>query len=172
MPSFAAKQVLKRVPTIAQHSLSVVPFALKAKIITELLSVLMKEQMEDEELGFLIGRWVAIKVTDFNLSFEVSYDNKWLVREPFEADVTFSADSIALIQVAAGVEDPDTLFFQRQLCIEGDTELGLEVKNLLLAIELDQLPTFMRKSVEQLARGVATLQRKSSEMLHQKNASL
>ena len=28
-------------------------------------------------------------------------------------------------------EDPDALFFQRRLVIEGDTELGLTVKNLL-----------------------------------------
>lgn len=171
MPSFVAKQALKRVPKLAQRSLSVVPFVLKAKVITELLSVLMKEQMEDEELGFLADRWVAIKVTDFNLNFEVSYDKKWIVREPFDADVTFSANSVALIQVAAGIEDPDTLFFQRQLCIEGDTELGLEVKNLLLAIELDQLPTLMRKSVEQLARAVATLQRKSTEIVAPSNVN-
>jgi predicted lipid carrier protein YhbT len=28
-------------------------------------------------------------------------------------------------------EDPDSLFFQRRLIIEGDTELGLTLKNLL-----------------------------------------
>ena len=32
-------------------------------------------------------------------------------------------------------EDPDTLFFQRRLTIEGDTELGLEVKNILDALD-------------------------------------
>ena len=38
-------------------------------------------------------------------------------------------------------EDPDTLFFHRRLSIEGDTELGLLVKNLLDRIEL---PRWMR----------------------------
>jgi predicted lipid carrier protein YhbT len=32
--------------------------------------------------------------------------------------------------IAARKQDPDTLFFQRRLVIEGDTELGLYVKNL------------------------------------------
>ena len=33
-------------------------------------------------------------------------------------------------------EDPDTLFFSRRLSMEGDTELGLLVKNTIDAIEL------------------------------------
>ena len=45
-----------------------------------------------------------------------------------------------LILVAGRKEDPDTLFFQRRLSIEGDTELGLEVKNLMDNIEFEQLP--------------------------------
>ena len=34
-------------------------------------------------------------------------------------------------------QDPDQLFFQRRLVIEGDTELGLGVKNLLGSLEWD-----------------------------------
>ena len=46
-------------------------------------------------------------------------------------------------------EDPDTLFFNRSLAIEGDTELGLRVKNMLDALEWPALswqglrPTFL-----------------------------
>jgi predicted lipid carrier protein YhbT len=36
-------------------------------------------------------------------------------------------------------EDPDTLFFSRRLLMEGDTELGLLVKNTLDALELPPL---------------------------------
>ena len=32
-------------------------------------------------------------------------------------------------------EDPDTLFFNRKLQIEGDTELGLITKNLLDSVD-------------------------------------
>ncbi|EXJ09542.1 ubiquinone anaerobic biosynthesis accessory factor UbiT [Nitrincola nitratireducens] len=37
--------------------------------------------------------------------------------------------------MAKRTEDPDSLFFQRQLSIEGDTELGLGIKNLLDSLE-------------------------------------
>jgi predicted lipid carrier protein YhbT len=39
--------------------------------------------------------------------------------------------------LASRREDPDTLFFHRRLCIEGETETGLHVKNLLDALEYD-----------------------------------
>ncbi len=39
--------------------------------------------------------------------------------------------------LATGAEDPDTLFFQRRLAIEGETETGLAIKNLLDALEYD-----------------------------------
>jgi len=43
------------------------------------------------------------------------------------------------------------LFFQRRLLIEGDTELGLEVKNLMDALELESMPTALRTGLQQLA---------------------
>ncbi len=53
--------------------------------------------------------------------------------------------------IAAHKPDPDTLFFQRRLVIEGDTELGLYVKNLMDAIELEQMPKALRMMLLQLA---------------------
>lgn len=43
-------------------------------------------------------------------------------------------DFLALLQRN---EDPDTLFFQRRLCIEGDVEAGLHVKNLIDSLDYD-----------------------------------
>ncbi|PJC12345.1 MAG: sterol-binding protein, partial [Comamonadaceae bacterium CG_4_9_14_0_8_um_filter_60_18] len=40
------------------------------------------------------------------------------------------------VLLARRQEDPDTLFFNRRLAMEGDTELGLLVKNTIDAIEL------------------------------------
>jgi predicted lipid carrier protein YhbT len=37
-------------------------------------------------------------------------------------------------RLAEGTEDADTLFFERKLVMEGDTELGLLLKNTLDAI--------------------------------------
>ncbi|MEZ5482089.1 MAG: SCP2 sterol-binding domain-containing protein [Porticoccaceae bacterium] len=68
----------------------------------------------------------------------------------------FSANLNDLVLIAARKADPDTLFFQRRLRIEGDTELGLEIKNLIDGIDLNALPLLLNKLMGQCA-----------EMIHQ-----
>lgn len=63
-----------------------------------------------------------------------------LFTHPDETDLTFRANVSAYLQLLARQEDPDTLFFNRELSIEGDTELGLIVKNMLDAVEWPKLP--------------------------------
>jgi predicted lipid carrier protein YhbT len=53
------------------------------------------------------------------------------------SDVTFTATMADFARLALRLEDPDTLFFNRRLLIEGDTDLGLTVKNMLDAVELE-----------------------------------
>ena len=66
---------------------------------------------------------------DIGLRWFTSVENDQLiVRQSADADVSFSADACDLLMIAARKQDPDTLFFQRRLVIEGDTELGLYVK--------------------------------------------
>ena len=78
-------------------------------------------------------------------------DGRLVVSSTAKADVSFSADASDLLMIAARKQDPDTLFFQRRLVIEGDTELGLYVKNLMDAIELEQMPKALRVMLLQLA---------------------
>jgi predicted lipid carrier protein YhbT len=54
--------------------------------------------------------------------------------------VTIRASARDFWRLARRVEDPDTLFFARRLVIEGDTELGLSLKNALDAIDWAELP--------------------------------
>jgi predicted lipid carrier protein YhbT len=51
------------------------------------------------------------------------------------ADLTLTAKAEDFVALAQRREDPDTLFFSRRLVMEGDTELGLLVKNSLDALE-------------------------------------
>lgn len=159
-----AKQLLILAPKLMRQPLAMVPFKLKADVLVRLLGLMLKQQGEDEELDFLCGRWVAINVEDMGLTFEVSYDSRWLVRPRTDAQVVFSGHSKELLLIAAGKEDPDTLFFQRKLSIEGDTELGLEVKNLLLSVEFDTLPSPIRHSIEKLALIICQLQIKAEPL--------
>ncbi|MEF1206178.1 ubiquinone anaerobic biosynthesis accessory factor UbiT, partial [Photobacterium damselae] len=68
-----------------------------------------------------------------------------------QEDVSFSGECNDLVLIAARKEDPDTLFFQRRLRIEGDTELGLEVKNLMDSIDLESLPAPVQFVLQQSA---------------------
>ena len=64
-------------------------------------------------------------------------------------DVVFRGELYAYLRLLTRQDDPDTLFFKRQLCIEGDTELGLSIKNLLDSVDwpppfLDRLLNCLR----------------------------
>lgn len=158
IPQQFASQVLHFAPFMSKKSLAIVPDKLKLDLLAKLLNLMFKPQIAEDELTFLQGKWVAINVADIGLVFQISFDEQLILSNQQIADVTFTANVPELLLVAAGKEDPDTLFFQRKLLIDGDTELGLEIKNMLLSIELDSLPTAARLTIEKLAVTLQTLQ--------------
>nr|WP_207132338.1 SCP2 domain-containing protein [Klebsiella pneumoniae] len=128
------------------------PFALKRQVLEQVLSWQFRQALAEGELEFLEGRWLSIHVRDIGLLWYSSVvDGRLVVSQQADADVSFSADASDLLMIAARKQDPDTLFFQRRLVIEGDTELGLYVKNLMDAIELEQMPKALRVMLLQLA---------------------
>ncbi|CAH5727397.1 hypothetical protein AI2991V1_4569, partial [Klebsiella oxytoca] len=139
-------------PSLISVPVKLAPFALKRQVLEQVLSWQFRQALADGELDFLEGRWLSIHVRDIGLLWYTSVINGRLVVSPeAEADVSFSADASDLLMIAARKQDPDTLFFQRRLVIEGDTELGLYVKNLMDAIELEQMPRALRIMLLQLA---------------------
>jgi len=142
-------------PSLLSVPVKLAPFALKRQVLEQLLRWQFQQALADGELAFLEGRWLSIEVRDIGLRWFTSVENEQLiVRESAAADVSFSADASDLLMIAARKQDPDTLFFQRWLVIEGDTELGLYVKNLMDAIELEQMPKPLRVMLLQLAEFV------------------
>ena len=142
-------------PSLMSVPVKLTPFALKRQVLEQLLGWQFQQALEDGELAFLEGRWLSIDVRDIGLKWYTSVENdRLIVSHSAEADVSFSADASDLLLIAARKQDPDTLFFQRRLTIEGDTELGLYVKNLMDAIELEQMPKALRVRLMQLANFV------------------
>ena len=138
-------------PSMLSVPVKLAPFALKRQVLEQLLSWQFRQALQEGEL-FLEGRWLSIEVRDIGLRWFTSVENDQLiVRQSADADVSFSADACDLLMIAARKQDPDTLFFQRRLVIEGDTELGLYVKNLMDAIELEQMPKALRVMLMQMA---------------------
>lgn len=117
------------------------------------LKLVFKEALEDGDFDFLEGKWLKVEVTDLNLRWFISFRNNQLVvaKSDQQADVSFSGQLNDLVLIAGRKEDPDTLFFQRRLSIEGDTELGLEVKNLMDSVDFDALPKVLNTGLNQLA---------------------
>lgn len=89
----------------------------------------------------LFGKIIAIRVTDAGLCFRFSVTRAGFVacRFPDLAAVTISAGVAEFVQLALRRVDPDTLFFSRRLVIEGDTELGLLLRNRLDALDVAAL---------------------------------
>jgi predicted lipid carrier protein YhbT len=69
-------------------------------------------------------------------------------------DVTFTATAEDFARLSLRLEDPDTLFFNRRLLIEGDTDLGLTLKNLLDAVDWDELARRMPLGMGRLAQAL------------------
>ena len=139
-------------PSLMSVPVKLAPFALKRQVLEQVLSWQFRQALAEGELEFLEGRWLSIHVRDIGLLWYTSVvDGRLVVSQQADADVSFSADASDLLMIAARKQDPDTLFFQRRLVIEGDTELGLYVKNLMDAIELEQMPNALRVMLLQLA---------------------
>ncbi|MBS0327311.1 MAG: SCP2 sterol-binding domain-containing protein [Proteobacteria bacterium] len=90
-----------------------------------------------ESVEPLIGRRFALVVRDLGLAvhFEGTPRGFRRAKPPFDPELSVAATLRDFIALGLREEDPDTLFFARRLAIEGDTELGLTVKNLLDGID-------------------------------------
>ncbi|HET9469590.1 MAG TPA: SCP2 sterol-binding domain-containing protein, partial [Usitatibacter sp.] len=69
------------------------------------------------------------------------------MRPTAEPYLRFRASARDLVRIAAREEDADTLFFNRRLVVEGDTEMALLVKNTLDGIEAPRARAFLRRAL-------------------------
>ncbi|CZF78975.1 ubiquinone anaerobic biosynthesis accessory factor UbiT [Grimontia marina] len=145
--------LVQQAPNFLRFPVKLLPASIQQKVMLETLKHVFHEALDDGEFEFLENRWLEVHVRDIDMKSFISFeDEKLMVRSHIDnADVRFSGDLNDLILIAARKEDPDTLFFQRRLLIEGDTELGLEVKNLMDSVDLDSLPSGLRQALFTLA---------------------
>jgi predicted lipid carrier protein YhbT len=123
-------------------------------LATGLNALLKMKLLPEDSLALLEGRSFLVDVLDTGGRAAFTYRDglfRPLFTRPQTPDLAFGANLSAFLQLMLRQEDPDTLFFNRDLSIEGDTELGLVVKNMLDAVEwptLPSLPVFHRKAVD------------------------
>ncbi|GAA6173117.1 SCP2 domain-containing protein [Colwellia sp. KU-HH00111] len=156
LPLHWRARMIETMPKILRPSLRLLPFKAQKAVLLPALTSVFREALEDGDFEFLQDKWLKIAITDLGLTWWLSFDEDQLIMASQaematnnqHEDVSFSATGDDLVLIAGRKQDPDTLFFQRRLKIEGDTELGLEVKNLIDAIDIDQLPSTVHSLVE------------------------
>ncbi len=139
---FDRTKYLQRIPKLLAKTLSHAPFPLQSLLLRNVLAKAFNNALPQGELNFLRNKHLEINITDIDTRWFFTYsasDNIEIVKDA-TPDVSIRGKLDSFILLAAQKEDPDTLFFQRELVIEGDTDLGLQIKNLLDSIEIENLP--------------------------------
>jgi O2-independent ubiquinone biosynthesis accessory factor UbiT len=116
----------------------------------------LAEALARGELAALEGRRLGIEISDLGLDFVVQVSaGRVLITSPqagTPAEASVRGSCTDLLLLAGRLEDADTLFFQRRLCLSGDTELGLVARNLLDRLPWEQVPLSLRIILNRCAR--------------------
>jgi predicted lipid carrier protein YhbT len=136
-----AQRTLPECPPFVAAVLQRLPAFPGNVLLSTALNAVLARQLPEDVAQVMQGRSFRIHVKDARLSFDFSWNGTRFVPLPRQAqpDLTISASGPDFLKMARREEDPDTLFFSRRLSMEGDTELGLVVKNTLDALELPVL---------------------------------
>ena len=110
--------------------------------LVQMFNLLLKRGVLPADMSLLAGRHFEVDVLDAGLTLRFTATEKKFCLDDFtgEPDLRFAANTVEFAKMLLREEDPDTLFFNRKLQIEGDTELGLIVKNLLDSIDWSNTP--------------------------------
>jgi predicted lipid carrier protein YhbT len=109
--------------------------------LTTALNLALDRILPRDTLTPLAGKLVCLRVTDGGLTLLFTLSEKGFrpAVSSSKPDLMISATTRDFIALALREEDPDTLFFSRRLVMEGDTDLGLLVKNTLDAVDWPRL---------------------------------
>lgn len=130
-----------------------VPFVLQRLALQQSLNRLFAAPLADGAFDILRDRWLRLQVRDLQLDWYLTRNNSGLqVTAQAQAQVSISGNWADFLLLASRQEDPDTLFFRRRLVIEGDTELGLAIKNLLDSLDPDDLPHWFWTVLQRLGQ--------------------
>ena len=128
---------------------SYLPYRLQHRVINDWLRKQFAQAMDNGNLEFMRGRFLTIKIDEigFELCLTLGKKSPVVIAGDIQEDAIISGDLDSFLLLAEQTIDPDMLFFQRKLSIEGDTEFALEVKNLLYRVE-------WRPEWKRLAQGI------------------
>lgn len=132
MTPFVPVRVRRVVRAFAQRLPTWPPSMVMAQALNRLWWPLVDGATQRE----LSGRVVELVVDDLGLTFRLVAGERGLMPASAGQPVTLrlKADALVYWRLVQGQDDPDTLFFDRRMVMEGDTEYGLLLKNTLDAV--------------------------------------
>lgn len=108
-----------------------IPFTLKRRLVEPLLNRTFAKPLAEGEFDTVEGRRITLAIEDLGVTLSLTLESQCLILCREKGEATIRGGWREFLCLATRREDPDSLFFQRRLIIEGDTELGLTLKNLL-----------------------------------------
>lgn len=153
-----ARATIPRLPALLKRMGGCVPEGVQYMAVARSLNYLFRRAIAEGDLDFFYDKKLHVCIKDIGLDFSVRYDGKKLqVTRAFpNVDLRFGANSYDLFLIATQKLDPDMLFFQRRLEMNGDTELGLAIKNLLGRLELnEQVHPRLAHLLNRMSKGLA-----------------
>ena len=146
-----SSQPAPQLPALLASVVSRLPQWPPSTVLCAGLNLLFLPTLDADTKQRLMGRIVSIKVSDAGLDGRIRLTSIGFLPVLGSApEVTISACAWDYYRLARRLEDPDTLFFARRLTIDGDTELGLLVKNTLDAIDWSHMPGPLGSAIDKL----------------------
>ncbi len=128
-------------PTPVGAALARLPVYPGSRLLVAAINLALARHLPLDVRALLQGKRLSLRVRDARLAFHFTWHGEQFAASAAHAqpDLVISANAQDFLLLAQRRQDPDTLFFNRRLVMEGDTELGLMVKNALDALELPVL---------------------------------
>ncbi|MDP2007055.1 MAG: SCP2 sterol-binding domain-containing protein [Rubrivivax sp.] len=126
------------------------PVAPPSFLLAQVLDRVLLPRLPADARRALSAHCVELRVSDFALRVRLQIGARGFVpaSDHGEPALRIVAPASSYLRLLRGEDDPDRLFFERALVMEGDTELGLMLKNTLDAIG----PLWPRKPAAARAR--------------------
>ncbi len=116
-----------------------IPDAVHSRLLSHGFNHLLKGQCFSSKLDYLQGKRLWLTITDTGNTWRFRIQDGRFLADQLQSDpeIHISGKLNHFLLLATRNEDPDTLFFARQLSMEGNTEDGLYLKNMIDAMEFD-----------------------------------
>lgn len=141
-----SRKNIKSHPVLPQSlafPLKILPSFVHNKALVTALNKIFANELNEGELSFLEGKIINISIEDAGIEYRFTLDNNKLAvaDKDLSPDLILKGSAYNYLLLASRQEDSDTLFFSRRLHMQGNTELGLYLKNFLDGMDMDSNKT-------------------------------